>query len=131
MRSVVEDAVADIDGVDPAGAVLQQAVGEASGRGAEVDTGPAGRVDAEGRQGVGELVAAAADVGGLLRTSRVAVVGDEGAGLGDGLAVDADVARHEDRPRLLAALHEAALDEEGVDAGAGGRPGHRGMVPQG
>ena len=125
---VVEDAVADVDCVDLAGAVLQQAVREAACGSAEVHAGPAGGVDVKGREGVGELVAATADIRGFLEDFEGGRVRDEGAGFGDRLAIDADVARHENRLRLLAAGDEAALDEEGVDAGAGGSPGHTGRI---
>ena len=44
---MVELAVADVDGVDAPRAALQQAVGEAAGRGADVEADQAAGVDAE------------------------------------------------------------------------------------
>ena len=42
---------ADVEGVDVAGAAGEQHVGEAAGRGADVEGDPAGRVEAERVQG--------------------------------------------------------------------------------
>ena len=54
-------AVADVEGHDVRRAALQQAVGEAAGRGAAVERAAAGDVDGElGERGV-ELLAAASD----------------------------------------------------------------------
>src|SRR5882724_1498612 len=53
--------VSDIDGVDLGGAARQQHVGEAAGRGADVEPDAAGRVDGEMIEGMRELQAAARD----------------------------------------------------------------------
>jgi len=53
--------VADIDGVDGRGAVLEEAVGEAAGGGAEIEGAGARDGDGEVEEGVLELVAAPRD----------------------------------------------------------------------
>ena len=55
-------AVADVDGDDTRGAALQQDVGEAAGRGADVETVEPRRIDAELVERMRELLAAARDV---------------------------------------------------------------------
>ena len=47
-----------VESIDTAGAALQQTVGEAAGGGADVEAGATGRVDAEGVERAGELLAA-------------------------------------------------------------------------
>ena len=77
---------------------------------------PAADVDAEGVERVRELDPAAADVGMVGTVDRhLGVGGDAGAGLGDRLAVDADLAGEDQRPRPLARRGEAALDEQHVE----------------
>ena len=56
-------AVAHVHGVDPAGAPLQQAVGEAAGGGANVQRRQPVHVQGENIQGVGQFHPAPADVG--------------------------------------------------------------------
>ena len=58
----VELAGADVDGVHARGAALQQAIGEAAGRGADVEADFARHVDAEMIERRFQLQAAAADV---------------------------------------------------------------------
>jgi hypothetical protein len=55
--------VADVDRDDARSAALQQNVGEAAGRGADVGRVETGRIDAECVEAVRKLVAAARDVG--------------------------------------------------------------------
>lgn len=109
-----ELAVADVDSVNPGGAVLQEAVGETAGGGADVDGDLAGDVERPGFEGGFEFGAAAADValfiadvegGGVVEAEArfveavaggvVDVAGlDEALGLGAGdagLALDEDV----------------------------------------
>ena len=66
----VELPVADVERDDARGAALQQHVGEAAGRGADVERLAAGDGDAEGVERVRELQAAAADVGVVRREQR-------------------------------------------------------------
>ena len=61
-QAPVELAVGDVDRGDALGAALQQAVGEAAGRGADVEAVAPGDVDAERLERVLELDAAARDV---------------------------------------------------------------------
>ena len=55
-------AVADVEGDHARGAALEEDVGEAAGRGADVEAVEAGRIDAERVEPVRELLAAARDV---------------------------------------------------------------------
>ena len=86
----VELAGADVDGVDAAGAALEEDVGEAAGGGADVEGDGVPEVMGEGLQGGEELAGAAADVGerggGGERRVRV----EEASGLVDGRAVGED-----------------------------------------
>jgi len=66
-----EGAVAGIDGVDAGGCVLEEAVDESAGVGAEVCGGEAGGVDGETAECEFELVAAAGDVAGHAGASDV------------------------------------------------------------
>jgi hypothetical protein len=59
------------------GAALEQAVGEAAGRGADVERPPAGHRDAERVEGVGQLDPAAGDERGRADQRELHVVGDE------------------------------------------------------
>ena len=58
----MELAVADVDGGDAGGAALEQDVGEAAGRCADVDTVAAGWIEAERVQRVRKLVRPTRDV---------------------------------------------------------------------
>ena len=62
-QAVVELAVGDVERDDVLGAALEQAVGEAAGGGADVQRAAAGDVEPERVERVGELDAAARDVG--------------------------------------------------------------------
>ena len=61
-QACVDLAVGDVDRGHPSGAALQQAVGEAAGRGADVEAVAAGDVDPERLERVLQLDAAARDV---------------------------------------------------------------------
>ena len=114
-------AAADVDGRHLGGAVLEEAVGEPAGRGADVEGSEAADLEGEGRQGGLELVAAAADV---------AVAGDQfdrvlgtdlAAGFVGGVAGDPDLAGEDRALRLLAALAESAVDEQLIESHRGGQ----------
>ena len=72
-------AVAGVDGEDVGGAMLQEAVGKASGGGADVDAAEAGGVDLPEREGMLELEAAAADVAEIGPRRRMGASGATGA----------------------------------------------------
>ena len=107
----MELAVADVDRHDARRACLEQAVGEAAGRGADVHGVLARDVDAECVESVPELLAAARhvrgrhvdrDVGGLVH-------------LLPGLLVPGDAAGKDERLRLAPGLREPSLDEQRVE----------------
>ena len=107
----MELAVAHVDRHDPRRAPLEQAVGEAAGRRAEVEAVEAGHVEAHGVERVGELLPAAGDEARRRLDRQLRVLVDLRAGL--------RVAGHEpgedERLRLRAALGEPALDEQDVE----------------
>ena len=102
------------------GAALEQHVGEAARRRADVEGAPPGDVDAEGVERARQLDAAAADVrvirGGQLDAG---VDGDRRAGFRDDLAVDRHLSGENQRPRALARRREAAVDEGDIEADLG------------
>ena len=93
-QAPVELRASDVEGDDAGGAALQQDVGEAAGGCADVERVPAGRIDTERVERVGQLHAAAADVRMIrFRDLDARVLGDRGAGFADRPIVHADVAR--------------------------------------
>ncbi len=108
----IEQAVADVDGGDVRGAALQEAVGETSGRGADVEAAPAGRIDREMFERGGELAAGARHEGlGRAGELQPDVVPHRAAGLVHPHAVDLHLAGHHRAMRLLARGEEAALNQ--------------------
>jgi len=114
---VVDLAVAGVDGEDAGGAMLQHAVREAAGGGADVCAGEAGDGDSPGVEGVVEFEAAAADVLEVVaQHADGGVFGDGGAGLVDALLVDEDAAGENEGLGALAGGGEGAVNEEFVEA---------------
>src|SRR5688572_2322368 len=106
-----------VEGDDAGGSALQEDVGEAASRCPDVETLPAVHGDPERVEGVGELEAAAADVG-VIRNQQldVGVALDRRSGLGDGPAGDQDLARQDQRPRPLAGGRQAAFAHDLVQS---------------
>ena len=100
-------AIADVEGDHPAGAALQQAIGETPGGGSDVEAVELSDLDSEHVEGVSELLAAAGDEP---RRSRD-VEHDGLVHLRARLRVAGDEPGHHHRLRLRAALGEPALDE--------------------
>src|SRR2546421_7751204 len=111
---VVELAAADIHRVDDAGAALQQAVGEAAGRRADVHTDAALEVRAEVLERMRELLTATADVGRPALELHLRLSGHQGAGFVGALPVHQDVAGHDRAQRLLAAVQHSLLHQEAI-----------------
>ena len=113
---LVELPVADVDGDDAPRPALQQDVGEAAGRGADVEAGEARGIEGEGVERGGELEAPARNVRmGRLRLDR-RTVADLGRGFAQNLAVDPDEPGGDRRLGAGAAREEASLDEGDVGA---------------
>ncbi len=111
---VRELAVANVDRVDANGPALEQAVGEAAGRGAHIERDQAIDVDAEDVERVLQLLAAATDVpmrpdelhDGIPRHAR---------GLPHvRFAVNEHIAGQDGRLRLFAAFGQSSADHEHV-----------------
>jgi hypothetical protein len=84
-------AVAGVDGEDGGGAALEHAVGEAAGRGSDVDTREAGEVDGPMDEGALELEATTADVFEIgAEEANDGFGGDGGTWLVNTLFVDED-----------------------------------------
>ena len=120
----VQLAVGDVERDDVRGAALQQAVGEAAGRGADVQAAAPGGVDARRVERVGELDPAARDEARALVDGHLDVLGDDLARLGRALAAaaaQAHLAGHDRRRGAGARGEEPALGEQGVEAELGHR----------
>ena len=103
-------AVADVERDHARRAPLQQHVGEAAGRGADVEAVEPRDVDAEGVERVGELVPGPRHVRRRLPDLELDVI----VHLLARLRVTLDEARQHQRLRLRPRLGEAALDEQDV-----------------
>jgi hypothetical protein len=108
--------VADIHGEDARGTMLQQAIGESSGRGTQVDRIQTIRVEGKMAQGVFELMPAAADIFVAGCDLQNIPIPYPIAGFAGGLAVDPDLPGHDGTLRLLAALRQAALVQGDIKA---------------
>ena len=109
--------MADVDGVDPGGAALQQHVGEAAGRGADVERHHARGIDAEMVEAVGELEPASGDVGRACAAHLERQVGGDALpGLVQPPLAGEDLPGQDQRLRLGAALGQPALDEQLIEA---------------
>jgi hypothetical protein len=109
-------AVADIDGGDVGGAVLEQAIGEAAGGCTNIEAAAALDGDAGALEGVDQLIAAAGDeAGGSLEGDLRVLGGGRGGAEGD-LAVDEDLAGKDEGAGAFAAGREATIDEELIEA---------------
>ncbi len=114
----VQLAVADIERDHARRAALQQDVGEAAGRGADVQGAFARRVHAEVVEGMRQLDAAAADVRMIRhRDLEVRAIGDGRAGFRDDLAVDSHAAGHDQGSCTLAGGRKPAFHERDIEAG--------------
>src|SRR6478752_9556077 len=111
-------AVADVERDHARRTALEQDVGEAAGRGPDIDAVEAGRVDAEPVEPVRELLSAARDVGLLRLHRQLGALVD----LSPGLVVPGDETGHHERLRLPPRLREPALDQEDVEALLHGPP---------
>ena len=76
-QAPVQLAVGDVERHHVLGSALEQAVGEAAGRGADVEGATAPGVDREHIEGIGQLASAARDEGGQRRDVDLDVLGDE------------------------------------------------------
>src|SRR5262245_42596497 len=108
----MELAVAHVERDHVRGAVLQQTVGEAACRRADVESARSRDVDVEVRQRVLELLAATGDIAGRLLDDELCALVD----LLARLLVSPHAAREHERLRLRAAVGEPALNKQHVQA---------------
>src|SRR5207249_2006872 len=117
-----ELAVADVDRVHASRPAPEEAVGEAPGRGANIERHRVSRVEVEGNEGSGELLAAAADIRGWLgpqpdrRIARYRC-----PRLRHRAIANQDRPRHDEPLRALPVGGEAAVDEGPVNSDPGAR----------
>src|SRR5712691_2227625 len=109
-------AATDVDRVDAPGSAGEQDLREAAGRGADVETDAARRIEPEMLERGRELDAAARDPGVRGLGANARVDGDFVRWLGDGDVVYGDAAGGDGSLRLGAAFEQAALDEKAIDA---------------
>ncbi len=110
-------AVAGVDGEDGGGAVLEHAVGEAAGGGADVGAGEAFDGDGPDFEGRLKLESSAGDVAEVVaeQADGTCFV-DRSAGLLDLLLVDEDATGEDEGLGALAGGGELAVDEEFIEA---------------
>ncbi len=117
-QPLVQLPVADVDRVNAPGAGLQEAVGEAPGRGADVDRLRAPGVEAVGGEGLeraGELEPAARDVRVRIAPQRERrLARNEGAGLVDPHFAQVNAPRDQQGLGPGAARREALFDQENI-----------------
>ena len=111
-----ELAGADVHGIDFRRAVLEQAVGEATGGSAQIHRRRAAHLGREVLQRVLQFPAAATYKTLRLRHRQHGFRADGVAGFARRLAVDRDAARHDGALRLLAASAKSAFNESLVQA---------------
>ena len=112
----------DIEGVDADGAALEEDVGEAPGRGADIERDHPARVDLERIQRRRQLVATATDIGLRFGHADGRVRGDHVARLavvpGSVALPHPDRAGQHERLRTAARLDQSALDEQLIEPDA-------------
>lgn len=108
-------ALTDIDGMDTDRAVLQQAIGESTGRCPEVHSRKTSHIESELPQGMLEFLAAPADIAfPRLDPDRVARL-DPGRRFCGRLFVDANLAGEDDTLSLFAAVDQAAFNQHSIE----------------
>jgi hypothetical protein len=116
----IELTVSDIQGDDLTGATLEQHIGEAACRSANVERGPAAHLDRERLERVRKLETTAAHIGVVGCDQRdVCIARDAGARLRNRGPVHAHLAGHDQGAGALARRGELAFDEEEIEALAG------------
>jgi hypothetical protein len=108
---------ADIDGVHVCGARLQHGVGKAAGRGPDIEADFAGEVDREPLQRARQFAPAAADVRRPREHLEDGIGGHRLAGFGGFLAIEQDLAGHDEGLGLLARFRQPALHQQTVETG--------------
>ena len=106
----------DIDCIDTLGAALQQHLREAAGGGADIEADAALRIEAEMIERRGELHAAARHIRMRRRRAQFRIDRDFFRGLAHRRRVGGDQPGRDRGLRLGAALEQAALDQQAIDA---------------
>src|SRR6185312_9366197 len=108
-------ASARIDRMNFGRAVLEQAIGEAAGGGADIGADSAGGIDGEALQRGFPLEAAAADVTKPAAHFDVSAGGNGTSGLIGAHAIDENVSRHDEGAGLLAGFRETVFHHPAIE----------------
>ena len=119
-QAPIELALPDVDGVHARGSALQQHIGEATGRRADVDGDLSGHVEAERVEGTGQLVTTARDVLGTGVDGELGVFRDRRRRPVGATSVNTHRARQDECLSALAAWRESALHQELIEPHAFG-----------
>ena len=112
----IELAVADVERDHARRAPAEEDVGEAAGRGADVERKTAGHVDPEPVERVRELDAAASDIRMIrLDQRQIRVRINRRAGFGHDFAIHADETSEDQRARAFARRHQAPRDQRRIE----------------
>lgn len=114
-----ELAVADVDGVNGSRAVLEEAIGETAGAGAQIKRAGTGHRQDEVKQGMLQFVAAPGHEPFRGDQFQVGIGGGGIAGFAGGLPIDPDLPGEDGGLGLGTGRAEAALDKALVQAGHG------------
>lgn len=107
---------ADVDGIYFSGAVLQHAVREAAGGGADVEADGSGEVEVEGLHGSFELFAASADESFRFFDGDFVIERDGVARLGGRLAIDEHLSGQDEAFCFFPAFGKAFIYEKLVES---------------
>ena len=110
--------------VDVRRPALQEAIGEAARRGADVEADEPGHVDRERLERRRQLVSAARHVRRPLVDLERGVRGDRRPGLGDEAPIDTHAPGHDERLGATTRLHEPALAEQLIESRHAAIVGH-------
>src|SRR5579863_8219029 len=111
----IELAVANVDRPHARCAALEQAIGEAAGGGADVETNAALDVDGPMIESRRQLVTAAADEGHALKQLDLSIAGHAVAGLFGFLAVEEHVPGENQSLRLFARIGQTAINQDLIE----------------
>ncbi len=116
LEAGVQLPMADVGGIDLGRAALEQHLREAAGRGADVESDAPLRVELEGGQRRGKLLAAARDgaCGARVLQRQSFAVGDFGAGLGADVVADPHMPRANEIAGARACRRQAPVHEQKI-----------------
>lgn len=115
-QAPIELTLAHIDRMDAFRAALQQDIGEAAGRRADIDRHLSGDVEPESLERASQFVSATRDIARTGVDHELRILCDRGRGTVRAAAIDADGASEDERLRALTARRKLTLHQELVEA---------------